>query len=144
MDLSFNQEEGHNIEVKRYFGNFAFDIIGEIGFGYHFHAQSTGSNQFIEAFEDSTRGMLTTTTRIMLKFFPFMWYIPIGAIAKSRRSKAVAENVLNEVCFFILKLVSLFLSTLLTQDSLFSSYCTVINEGTVIKVRNKLRSIRQP
>ena len=92
-----DKPEGENIDVKQCFNNMSFDIIGEIGFGYHFHSQTTATNALVTAFKEQVEGALNVKAKILLNYIPFIKYLPFGPIETIRKSDAAAEKVLNEV-----------------------------------------------
>ena len=83
--------------MKGYFSKMTLDIIGEISFGYSFNPQTTELNPFLAATVESTEGVLSLTSRAILKFFPFMWYLPFGPAKKLKETTKISSRVLNEV-----------------------------------------------
>ena len=92
-----DKPEGENIDVIEYFKNMSFDIVGEIGFGYHFNSQTTATNEFVTAFKEHIEGVLNIKAKLLLNYIPFIKYLPFGPSETIRKGDTVAENILNEV-----------------------------------------------
>ena len=92
-----DKAEGENIDVKQFFNNLSFDIIGEIGFGYHFHSQTTATNAFVTAFKEHLEGAFDAKGKILINYFPFVKYLPFGPWQTIKKADSVIENVLHEV-----------------------------------------------
>ena len=73
------------------------DVIGEIRFGYSFNSQKTELNPFLVATVKSTEGVLSRISRAILKFFPFMWYLPFGPAKTLKETTKISARVLDEV-----------------------------------------------
>ena len=92
-----DKPEGENIDVREYFNNMSFDIIGEIGFGYHFNSQTTATNPLVTAFKEHVEDALNVKAKLLLNYIPFIKYLPFGPSETIRKGDAVAEKILNEV-----------------------------------------------
>ena len=92
-----DKPEGENIDVKQSFNNMSFDIIGEVGFGYHFNSQTTATNALVTAFKKQFEEGLNIKAKMLLNYIPFIKYLPFGPCETMRKADAVAEKVLNEV-----------------------------------------------
>ena len=88
---------GKNLDVKHYFNNLSFDIIGEIGFGHKFNSQTTAIHPFVKAFRDQTEGVLNLKARLLLKHLPFLWYVPFGPAKVLKDSTNASNNLIDMV-----------------------------------------------
>ena len=107
-DLVKESKDGQNIVVKEYFSKMTLDIIGETSFGYSFNSQKTDLNPFLAAAVKSTEGVLSLTSRAILKFFPFMWYLPFGPAKKLKETTKISARVLDEVQVLLYNFIFLF------------------------------------
>ena len=106
-DLVKESKDGQNIVVKEYFSKMTLDIIGETSFGYSFNSQKTELNPFLAAAVKGTEGILSHTSRAILNFFPFMWYLPFGPAKKLKETTKISARVLDEVQFLFIILLYL-------------------------------------
>ena len=88
---------GENLDVKYFFNNMSFDIIGEVGFGYQFNSQTTTINHFVKSFRKQCEGVFNTKARLLLKYLPFLWYFPFGPAKVIQDSSDAAKEILNMV-----------------------------------------------
>ena len=91
--------------MKEYFSKVTLDIIGEISSGYSCHSQKPELNLFSAATVKSTEGFLTPTSRAILKFFPFMWYLPFGPAKKLKETSQIPARVSDGVEVFLYNLI---------------------------------------
>ena len=75
----------------------ALDIIGEISFGYSFNSQKTELNPFLAATVRNAEGAMPLTSRLILRFLPFMWYLPFGPAKVLKEMTKISAGVLDEV-----------------------------------------------
>ena len=80
----------------------SLDMVGEISFGYPFNAQTTELNPLITATVKGAEGGLSFKARAILRFLPFMWYMPFGPAKTLKDMTEKAEKMLDEVGLFFL------------------------------------------
>ena len=102
------RKDGQNIVVKEYFSKMALDIIGEISFGYTFNSQKTELNPFLAATVRNAEGAMPLTSRLILRFLPFMWYLPFGPAKVLKEMTKISAGVLDEVQVLLYNLFVLF------------------------------------
>ena len=88
-----DKPEGENIDVREYFNNMSFDIIGELLFGYHFNSQTTATNPLVTAFKEQIEGGLNINAKVWLNHIPLIKYLPFGPSETIRKADAVEVSV---------------------------------------------------
>ena len=110
----------------------ALDIIGEISFGYSFNSQKTELNPFLAALVKNAEGSMPLTSRIILKFLPFMWYLPFGPAKILKETTKISARVLDEVLVFLY--IFLVFSILLICSSTSSLWREFIQSLILMKI----------
>ena len=103
-ELVKGSKEGQNIVVKEYFSKMSLDIMSEICFGYSFDSQKTELNPFLVALVRAGEEGLSLMSQTILKFLPFMWYMPFGPANKLSNVTKISAKVLDEVQFLFYNL----------------------------------------
>lgn len=75
----------------------SLDNIGEISFGHHFNSQDTKDNPIAEAFKTLCNGVIDLKARLILTYFPFMWYMPFGPAQRLTDYTKMFNDVIDEV-----------------------------------------------
>ena len=86
----------------------SLDIMSEICFGYSFDSQKTELNPFLVAVVRVGEGGLSLMSQTILKFLPFMWYMPFGPANKLSNVTKISTKVLDEVQFLFYNLFFFF------------------------------------
>jgi len=92
-----NEKNGSNITVRDYITHMSLDNIGEISFGHHFNSQDTKDNPIAEAFKTLCNGVIDLKARLILTYFPFMWYMPFGPAQRLTDYTKMFNDVIDEV-----------------------------------------------
>ena len=103
-ELVKGSKEGQNIVVKEYFSKMSLEIMSEICFGYSFDSQKTELNPFLVALVRAGEGGLSLMSQTILKFLPFMWYMPFGPANKLSNVTKISAKMLDEVQFLFYNL----------------------------------------
>ena len=93
-----------NIAVTKFFNNYSFDVIGELGFGMQFNSQADGvKSEFHEAFSRTIMILDSSKIKMAIHFFPFLINMNFGVFGEMKRLHKFSEEYLDEViicCFY--------------------------------------------
>ncbi|XP_065677687.1 cytochrome P450 4C1 [Hydra vulgaris] len=92
-----DKESGTNIIVLDDLSNLSFDIVGDVGFGYHFNTITSHSgNEVTKAFQKycQLRHSLHPFYKALFAYFPFLMRLSL-MFGKHKKAEQVISNTLN-------------------------------------------------